>query len=137
MGNLLLTFKRQSKVKSFEKYPLNNSQKNVSIAFTNKYYFIFTQYSTTSVTIIQRLTTKMISPIIDLNVWNAQEIKFTLMNNSKMGNCAIVNSETKKSIELKTQNDKNSEFTARRTNIFCNHLAFFASLSLRYIQKNI
>ena len=65
-------------------------------------YFIFTRCSTTSVTIIQTLNYKMISPTIDLNVWNAQEIKFTLMNNSKMGNCAIVNSKTKKSIELKT-----------------------------------
>ena len=45
---------------------------------------------------------KMISPIIDLNLWNPQETTFTLMNNSKMGNCAIVNSKTKKSIELKT-----------------------------------
>ena len=52
--------------------------------------------------LFKRLTTKMISPIIDLNLWNAQETTFSLMNNSKMGNCAIVNSKTKKSIELKT-----------------------------------
>ena len=44
----------------------------------------------------------MISPVIDLNLWNPQETTFSLMNNSKMGNCAIVNSKTKKSIELKT-----------------------------------
>ena len=65
-------------------------------------YFIFTEYSTTSVTIIQTINYKMISPIIDLNLWNPQETTFSLMNNSKMGNCAIVNSKTKKSIELKT-----------------------------------
>ena len=50
----------------------------------------------------QIITKKMISPIIDLNLWNPQETTFSLMNNSKMGNCAIVNSKTKKSIELKT-----------------------------------
>ena len=44
----------------------------------------------------------MISPIIDLNLWNAQETTFTLMKESKMGNCSIVNNTTRKTIELKT-----------------------------------
>ena len=44
----------------------------------------------------------MMSPIIDLNLWNAQENTFTLMKDSKMGNCAIVNNTTRKTIELKT-----------------------------------
>ena len=63
-------------------------------------YFNFTRCFTTSVTIIQTLNFKIISPIIDLNLWNAQETAFTLMKDSKMGNCAIVNNTTKKTIEL-------------------------------------
>ena len=44
----------------------------------------------------------MISPVIDINVWNPQETIFCLMKNSNIGNCAITNSKTKKTIELKS-----------------------------------
>ena len=44
----------------------------------------------------------MISPVVDINVWNPRETIFSLMKNSNIGNCAITNSKTKKTIELKT-----------------------------------
>ena len=44
----------------------------------------------------------MISPVVDINVWNPQETIFCLMKNSNIGNCSITNSKTKKTIELKT-----------------------------------
>ena len=48
----------------------------------------------------------MISPIINLIDWNVQDSKCSLMSGSKLGNCAIVNNITKKSIEIETPSFK-------------------------------
>ena len=42
------------------------------------------------------------SPIIDLDAWNVEETKISVMKNSTAKNCAVTNSVTKKIIEIKT-----------------------------------
>ena len=47
--------------------------------------------------------TKMTSsPIIDLDTWNVEETKISVMKGSTSKNCAVTNSVTKKIIEIKT-----------------------------------
>ena len=42
------------------------------------------------------------SPIIDLDAWNVEETKISVMKNSTAKNCVVTNSVTKKIIEIKT-----------------------------------
>ena len=50
----------------------------------------------------------MASPIIDLNAWNVEETKISIMKGTNAKNCAVINTVTKKIIEIKT-----SAFTSK------------------------